>query len=174
MATHFGIKIAPDATGSDIDFVTPSSGRPRQGMVLSHPDFDVDAFILTGEAGAADPGIVVRDVRTGNTVFYLHAAASTNATVIKSSPGKLFHVRIYNTTTGVLYTKFYNKTTTPAPVSDSVFFTLPCQAGVWTTWDSFNGAEFTNGLGVATVTGISPTNNTAVAADSLLITVERK
>jgi hypothetical protein len=172
---HTTLQVAPDASGPLVDFQILDTAAVRQTMTVSDATVSAaDARVLNADAGLTDFALVVRPIVKGNTVFFLQAAATNNATVIKASTGKVFHIRIYNTTSTVLYTKFYNKTTTPLPASDSIFFTLPCQAGTWTHLDSFNGQEFTNGIGVATVTGISPTNNTAVAADSLLIVAEWK
>lgn len=175
MATHSTIQIAPDATGPLVDFVTLPSGGRRQTMTLSNPSIDdSDTQITNADPGAGDWGVAVRDVPSPNTVHALLAAASTNATVVKASPGRVFRISVYNTTSAVLFVKFHNVTTTPTAGSTAVFFPVPCQAGTWTHLLSTAGMEFTTGIAYTTVTTVAAAGAVAVAAESLVILIERK
>jgi hypothetical protein len=174
MATHSTIQIAPDATGPLVDFVTLPSGGRRQTMTLSNPSIDdSDAQITNAEPASSDWGVVVRPTVLPNTVHATVAAASTNATVVKNTPGKVYGIHIFNTTATILFVKFHNVTTTPVAGTTGVLFPVPCQAGTWTHVESSNGLDFTTGIAYTTVTTLASTS-TGVAAESLVIIVERK
>jgi hypothetical protein len=175
MATHSTIQVAPDATGPLVDFVTLPSGGRRQTMTLSNPTIDdADAQITNADPATSDWAMVVREAPAPNTVHALLATASTNATVVKSSPGRVYRISVYNTTSTILFVKFHNVITTPTAGTTTVFFPVPCQAGTWTHLLSTNGMEFTTGIAYTTVTTLAASGSTGVTAESLVIIVERK
>lgn len=99
------------------------------------------------------------------------SAATNNATLVKNTPGDVFHIVGFNATAGVKYLKFYNKASTPAPASDAALikavFALPASAVFSFNFSSF-GFYFDTGVGYAIVTGTSDTDNTAVASGDIL------
>ena len=105
----------------------------------------------------------------------LISAATNNATVVKAGPGSVALIVASNVNAAVRYLKFYNKATTPAPASDNTLLKLvvalppgsvnqviapPC------------GIQFSSGISFALVTGITDTDNTAVAISEQLVYVQ--
>lgn len=72
------------------------------------------------------------------------SAASTNATVVKSSAGQVFGWVITNTSASPRYIKFYNKSTTPTVGTDTPFLRLMVPGN--TSGAGLVAAEFVNGI----------------------------
>lgn len=119
---------------------------------------------LVGLASATTAGL-------SNTSFL--AAGSINATVIKASAGNVYLIEITNTSAAFKYVKFYNKTTTPAPATDNGLLVKRYGIAPNSTLvvDFPLGIPFTTGIGLATVTGTSDTDATAVTAADLMVNV---
>jgi len=98
------------------------------------------------------------------SAYFLNSAASTNAAVVKSTPGSLTELSIFNSSISNIYLKLYNKTTTPVPATDVPIATLYIPAGTHLCQDfGLLGKRFTAGIGISMGTG-TPSDNTAVAA----------
>jgi hypothetical protein len=123
-------------------------------------------------AVAADKALVVAQSPNtyATTVARLvSAAATTNATSVKGSAGRVFKIRGYNAKAAVCYLKLYNKATAPAPATDNalIIMSIPLKAS-----DMFDidlgaiGLAFSTGIGFALTGASSDTDATAlVAAD---------
>jgi hypothetical protein len=59
-----------------------------------------------------------------STARLLSAAATTNSTLVKSTPGRVSRVRGYNANAAARYLKFYNKATAPTVGTDVPILTL--------------------------------------------------
>lgn len=109
-------------------------------------------------------GTVGTTTATG-TQFYLATAATTNATLIKSTIGSLFTATISNPTATPVFVKFYAKATAPVVGTDVPVMTIPVAAG---TVQSFNfgtiGQRFLAGIGVAATAGGLATDTAAAVA----------
>jgi hypothetical protein len=121
---------------------------------------------------AADPALVVAwspNMAPSNNSLLPSAAATINATVVKASAGRLFKVKGYNAKAAVVYLKFWNKTTTPAPASDTalIVFSFPLKASEQFDIDLTPlGFAFSTGIGYTLSTGSANADVTAlVAAD---------
>lgn len=110
----------------------------------------------------------------GTNDFHLVSAASNNATNIKNSAGQVYGYEIYNTNAAVRFVKLYNKSSAPNPASDSPFRTIAVPAGGRAHFHSTTGLALGNGISLATVTGISDTDNTSVGAGDLVIDIDWK
>lgn len=104
----------------------------------------------------------------GFTTYHLVSAASTNATVVKASPGQVFGWYIYNSAASARKVAFHNTTSTPT-AGASVFFSLMLPAGAAANVMTETGIPFSTGIGITTVTGIPDSDNTAVSANDLII-----
>lgn len=95
------------------------------------------------------------------------SAATINAAVIKASAGNLYEVTAFNSTAAIVYLKFYNKATTPAPATDGALLMLviavPIGGGVSQSFGSI-GKRFAAGISMAIVANPANTDATAVAA----------
>jgi hypothetical protein len=101
--------------------------------------------------------------------FRLLSAASSNATNIKSTAGRLYGVHAANTNAAVRYLKIYDKATAPDQ-NDTPFMTIPLPAS---GQHAFNGSwpsgiKLANGLGIRLVTGLADSDNTSVGTDILV------
>ncbi len=109
--------------------------------------------------------------------FHLVSAATNNATNIKNAGGKVYGYDIYNTNAAVRYVKLYNKATAPAPATDNALLIrtigIP-PSGKAVLHIAAGLAGFTNGIGLATTTGSSDTDNTSVGAGDLIIEIDWK
>ncbi len=109
--------------------------------------------------------------------FHLVSAASNNANNIKNAGGKVYGYDIYNTNAAVRYVKLYNKATAPAPATDNALLIrtigIPPN-GTKALHIAAGMAGFVNGIGLATTTGSSDTDNTSVAAGDLIIEIDWK
>jgi hypothetical protein len=95
------------------------------------------------------------------------AAATINATVVKASAARLYKIKGYNAAAAVRYIKFWNKTTTPAPSTDTalIVFSFALKAS-----DQFDidltpvGYAFSTGLSYTLSTGSANNDATALTA----------
>jgi len=108
---------------------------------------------------------------TGRAVSRLSAAASTNATSVKATPGNLSSVVGTNTAAYAVFVKFYNKASAPTVGTDAPLYTLAFPAGVTQVFQ-LNGARFTTGLSFAITKLAADTDTTVVVAGDLLLTYE--
>jgi len=108
----------------------------------------------------------------GGALVKLRSAASTNATVVKASAGKLLGWRFQNRGTVEQYVKIYNKATTPAPATDTgagtlldVIQLLPGQV----IQEQFPyGLDCAAGIGYAIVGGQTDADATSATADAII------
>lgn len=92
------------------------------------------------------------------------AAATTNATVAKASPGRLYKVTGYNAAGVLRRIKFYNIATLPVPGTTPVYFSKPLPPGPFSFDQADLGWSFPAGIAFALVAGAADTDATALAA----------
>jgi len=109
-------------------------------------------------------------VSGGDSIYHLVSAASTNATNIKSSAGKVTGWYIYNSNAAARKVVFHDTAGTPTAGS-SVYFSLmiPPSSGANVSFPS--GIKFTSGIGITTVTGLADSDSAAVALNDLIINI---
>ncbi len=146
------------------------------GTVTATVSGTVTANIGTGSIAAGtnaigDVGIQYRANATGAaSVSSVIAAATTNATVVKASAGRLLGWQLQNTTASLVYVKMHNQTTTPT-AGASVAFAIPIPANGKSEITVGGGLAFTTGIGFTTVTGSANTDATAVTAGAIVGTL---
>lgn len=148
---------------------TATSATDNPLVVALHPSSPLPS-------GTSVIGHVVVDPGTsgGCSVYHKVAAANNNAVTIKGSAGQVYSWNIFNNTTYPIYVKLYNETSTPNPAADTVFKTIGVQAGTHVSGGEPNGIAMGTGIGIAIVTGISDTDNTAVAASDCVADIQYK
>ena len=122
--------------------------------------------VLQSGGAGADPSWVPMAVDL--TTYHLVSAATTNATVVKGSPGKLYGWYISNNNASARKVAFHNAASTPT-AGAAIFFTLliPGSGGANVlTGDPIN---FPTGIAITTVTGLADNDATAVALNDLNI-----
>jgi hypothetical protein len=117
-------------------------------------------FNGTGWDRATAPNLVSRVVSS---------AATTNATNVKASPGKVHEISAYNTTATIRYLKLYNKATPPTAGADTPFVTLvlPPNSQLVISYPN-GGLYFTTGIGFAITTLAADSDTTAIGAGDIV------
>lgn len=94
------------------------------------------------------------------------SAATTNATLVKSSAGAIYSVNGYNASAGVIYLKFYDKATAPTVGTDVPVLTYALPPTATFSFEVPFG--FSTGIGYGMVTGAADNNTTAIGAGDVL------
>lgn len=98
---------------------------------------------------------------------HIVSGASTNATVVKASAGRLLGFVLTNNAASKVYVKFHNQTTTPTAGTGVVrSFGIP--AGGTLAFSLEGGIAFSTGIALTTVTGAADSDATAVAANDIV------
>lgn len=117
----------------------------------------------------------------GCSVSSFVAAASNNATIVKTSAGQVYGYSIFSIDQTPVYLKFYDLATTPSPATDNGSLIL--RIGVTAVASALGqkreeffpmGIAFSAGISIAVVTGIADTNNSSVSASEILVNVYYK
>lgn len=125
------------------------------------------AFISAGTSLIGDVGVQTRATTGGlaSITRIVSAAASTNATVVKGSAGRVYKIRGYNAAAAVRYLKLYNKATSPTVGTDTPVVTIALKPT-----DAFDidfgaiGEFFSTGIGLAMTTGSADADTGALTA----------
>lgn len=105
------------------------------------------------------------------STFKLITAASTNSTLIKSTPGTIYGWFISNLNVSQRYVKLYNKATAPTVGTDVPMITLAIPSDPLTNEYQFNGITFSTGIGIAVTTGVADNDTGAVLVNDLVINI---
>ena len=122
--------------------------------------------VLQSGGSTADPSWT--NMATDLSTYHLISAASVNATNIKASAAKLFGWFIANTNAAARKVAFHNTAGTPT-AGASVFMSLLIPGGGAANVLSGDPINFTTGLAITTTTGVTDSDNVAVAANDLVI-----
>ena len=116
----------------------------------------------------------------GYSVSALISAATTNATVVKASPGQLYGFDLFSLDQTPVYLKFYDLAVAPTVGTSTI--KLRYGAGAVASALALNkgpsifphGIVFATGIAFALTTGITDADATAVAASEVLVNVYYK
>ena len=100
------------------------------------------------------------------------STATTNAIVVKTSPGQLYWLHVINLNTAVRYIKLYNKASAPVVGTDVPIHTFPIPgdaAGLGWVLSFPVPITFATGIGMALTTGVADNDATAVAANEIIV-----
>lgn len=96
------------------------------------------------------------------------AANSTNGTVAKAFPGRLYHVNGYNAAAAVRYVKIYNKATAPTVGTDTPVLTLACKPSADFMFNWPQGFDFSTGIAYALTVNAADADATALTAADIV------
>lgn len=147
--------------------VTGSSGSAAAGQALpvAVTSAPTTAVTLTSTAIAALATVV------GTTPSKILSAASTNATLIKGSAGRVYGYQLANTTAAWKFVRLYNKATAPVPGTDTPVMVIAVPPNGTTEVEMTVPASFATGIGYS-ITGASPDlDATAVAVGDVIGTI---
>jgi len=132
-----------------------------------------------GDVSSANPMPTTEAPSTsgGLLSMKLISTASTNATSVKGSAGQLYAVEAFNTTNQPVFLKLFNLAAAPTVGEDSPvkILVLPGNtrgAGLVINWDK--GIEFSNGIALCLVTGVSNGSTGAVEANNVVVNCNYK
>ena len=126
---------------------------------------NVSGNIVVNPGGAATTS-------NGNLFHKLTAAATTNATSVKTTVGKILGGRVTNLAAAVRYLKFYNKASAPTVGTDTPILTIPIEATssiYLADIIGFLGMSFTTGIAYALTTGIADGDTGALTAGDVQV-----
>lgn len=104
----------------------------------------------------------------GLTPFHLASAASTNATLIRVGPAKLYAWAIKNTNAAIRYIAFHD-TTEATTAGQRIYFKWGVSASAAANTTFHPGIQFTSGLAITLVVNSADNDATAVAANDLIV-----
>ena len=107
----------------------------------------------------------------GWTPNLVNSAASTNATLLKSSAGQIGLINLFNNGSTVAYLKLYNSATTPTAGSGTPVAVIGIPAGGGNVAAIPAGLAFSSGIGYTITGGATNSDTTAVAANQILGTI---
>ena len=97
------------------------------------------------------------------------AAASTNATSVKASAGRLYEIHLCNLAASAKFLKLYNKASAPTVGTDTPAATYPIPPnGGRIDTSSFNGISFATGIAYAITGAVGDADATAIAANDVV------
>lgn len=147
-----------------------TSGTGAVAIALSSAGADPAPAVslASGSNLAADVGMQYRANATGAALIrHIVSAASTNATSVKASAGRVVGWSLANTTASWRFVKLHNTASTPTAGS-GVVQTIAIPPNGLASWTSAVGIAFTTGIGLTIVTGAADTDATAVAANDVV------
>lgn len=127
--------------------------------------------IAAGTNAIGDIGVQFRANATGAASrTHLISAATTNATVVKASAGRIVGWNISNTNAAYRYVKFHNQTTSPT-AGTGVVQTVGVPPNSNVNFNLSGGIAFTTGIAMTTVTGAADADTAAVGLNDLIIDI---
>ena len=130
----------------------------------------------SGSIAAVTDGSLVASLSPNHfssTSFYLESAATTNATSVKASAGKMYSLFATNTSAAVKFLKVYNKASAPTVGTDIPIRTYAIPASGQIS-DSFPlpGKFFSAGIALAITGAIGNADATAVASNDVKVCMD--
>ena len=133
------------------------------------PPGNQSTVLSAGSAAVGDVGLQVRANATGaSSIHHIVSAATTGATIVKATAGRVLGWCLSNTTATWRYVKLYNVATTPVPGTTTVASTIAIPPNGTVAVSIPQGIGFATGIGRSTVTGAADADATAVAVNDVV------
>jgi hypothetical protein len=116
------------------------------------------------------PGRYDRDLPISTKTHFISSAASTNATLVKSSPGTVFSILVHNTGSGVGHAhhlRLYDKNTAPVVGTDVPFAIIHLPASQSKEINFTSGITFNTGIAYSITEDDDLLDATPIEADSV-------
>jgi hypothetical protein len=187
-AAYVRVRISTAFTGGNVRCVATFSELPWAAMRIniqqavaanfaSTVSGTVTANIGTGSLAAGtnaigDVGQQYRANASGaSTTAKIVSAATTNATNLKASAGRIIGWQLSNTTASWQFVKIHNQTTAPTPGA-SVFFTIAIPPNGKSECSFEGGIGMGTGIGYTIVTGAADTDTTATTLNAVVGSIQ--
>lgn len=151
-----------------------TSGTANWILAPSPSSFDPAPFIPSTSllASAAVIGDVSNAVRTIATNamsrFRLVSAATTNATSVKATAGRVYGWQFSNTTAAYKYVKLYNSAAAPTVGTTAITDTIAIPPNSSVTWSTTIGVHYAAGIALATTGAAADADTTVLAANDVI------
>lgn len=175
-ARYVRVRVSTAVVGGNVSCSGVFSQQPFSNTTFNMQQ--ATAFNLQTTAVIAPGANLVGDVgnqaraTTGGIVApfrLLSSAATTNATLIKASAGRLFLIIGRNNVASIRYLKFYNKASAPTVGTDVPVLTIALDASSRFEIDlNPYGQFFTTGIAFAITGALADNDTTAIAAADIL------
>ena len=123
--------------------------------------------VSAGTSLIGDTATQYRSTASGASATHIVSAATTNATLVKSTAGKVLGWYFANPTAAWVYVKLHNQTTAPTAGS-GVVRTIAVPPNGISQFFSEGGITFATGIGMTVVSGAADTDATAVTAAAVV------
>lgn len=171
ISTNASFVIDPLYTYIRVNCTTYTSGSLNLTVIANRYRFAATET-TTLQASSSLVGDVAAVYRSGasNTALIkkVIAAATTNATSVKTSSAKLIGWSFVNNATSVRYVKVYNKSSAPTVGTDTPLQIISIPANSICQQTLEGGVGYGSGLAYAIVTGAADNDATAVAANDVI------
>lgn len=162
-ARYVRIRISTAFTGA------ATGVRAIAEMTSEYIPADMNNTVSATISGTASVNIVST---TSTTVHTLTSAATTNATNVKASSGRVQGVILSNINAAARYFKLYNKASAPTVGTDIPVLTVPVPAnGVVTIPLNDFGWQFTTGISYAITAAAADSDTTVITAGDFKVNV---
>lgn len=132
-------------------------------QVINNPTLAASSNLI------GDAALQLRGNATGAaTIAKVLAAASTNATSVKATAGRIAGFWLSNTSAAFKYVKLFNKAAAPAVGTDVPVFTIPLPPNSCITGELPAGVGFATGIAYAITGAAADLDATAVAANDVI------
>ena len=178
-ARYVRVRVSTAVVGGNVSCSGVFSQQPFSNTTLNMQQAIGGMLQTTAAISSIAPGAnLVGDVgnqaraTTGGIVApfrLLSSAATTNATLIKASAGRLFLIIGRNNVASIRYLKFYNKASAPNVGTDVPVLTIALDASSRFEIDlNPYGQFFTTGIAFAITGAVADNDTTAIAAADIL------
>jgi hypothetical protein len=135
----------------------------------------VEVNCKTGCSGSSSTISLVPQTSGGLSVKHFVAAASDNATNVKSSAGQVYSIDVYNNASYPVYLKLYNSASSPTGcAATNLFKVVGVQSGTQHTLQSEEGWALGTGIGYCLTKGIADSDDTAVLLSDATVDIGYK
>lgn len=160
--------VPSDPFGANADVASATGSISAKLRFIASTGIPITGTVTVGSHAVTNAGTFSVQESTTCSTFHLASAGSTNATSVKASAGTLYGWYIYNSNAAARKVAFHNTAGTPTAGS-GVVFSLVIPAGSAANVFFNKGISFATGIAITTVTGLADSDNTAVAANDLII-----
>jgi len=142
-------------------------GSRAQGAVNPTP-VSIQSALIASSALIGDVATQYRGSATGGASgAHIVSAATTNATIVKASGGRVLGAFLANTTASWRFVKLHNQATLPT-AGTGVVRTIPVPPNGFAAFSFEGGISFPAGIGLTIVTGSADSDATAVAVGDVV------
>lgn len=171
-ARYVRVRVSTAVVGGNVSCSGVFSQQPFSNTTLNMQqatasNLQTTAVIAPGANLVGDVGNQARATTGGIVAPFrlLSSAATTNATLIKASAGRLFLIIGRNNVASIRYLKFYNKASAPTVGTDVPVLTIALDASSRFEIDlNPYGQFFTTGIAFAITGALADNDTTAIAA----------